>query len=106
RDVGVTLSRRLHREPRGRIKCRIRIPTELRLPEGGRICRFLGSWHKDFLEGSGQDTALMYGKSNGVKSGSDIGMIRSFCAMIARSAPYDAYVIVSIGGKAPCKSIY
>ena len=39
----------------------------------------------------------MYGKSKGMNSGSDTGAIRSFCAMIARSAPYDAYVIVSIG---------
>ena len=45
-----------------------------------------------------QDTALMYVKFRGVSSGSDTGAICSFCAMIARSAPYDAYVIVSIGG--------
>ena len=38
----------------------------------------------------------MYVKSKGVISDSDTGTIRSFCAMIARSAPYDAYVIVSI----------
>jgi hypothetical protein len=50
----------------------------------------------------------MYGKSKGVNSGSDIGTIRSSCAMIARSAPYDAYVIVSIGGiaKLLSKSFY
>ena len=40
----------------------------------------------------------MYVKFKGVSSGSDTGAICSFCAMIARSAPYDAYVTVSIGG--------
>ena len=51
-----------------------------------------------FLEGSSQNNVLRYGKFKGINSGSDTGTIRSFCAMIARSAPYDAYVIVSIGG--------
>jgi hypothetical protein len=39
---------------------------------------------------------LMYVKSKPVDPVSDIRTTRPFCAMIARSAPYDAYVIVSI----------
>jgi hypothetical protein len=49
-----------------------------------------------FLGVLSQDAALMYVNSKCVKSGSDTGAIRSICAMMARSAPYDAYVIVSI----------
>jgi hypothetical protein len=49
-DAGITLSRRFHREPSCGIKCRIRLPPELRLPEG-RVCGVLGSRHRDIFRG-------------------------------------------------------
>src|SRR5271170_6001460 len=51
-DVRETLRRRFHRQPGSWIECRIRGPSETRLPERGGLSGLLGLRHRNLFGGS------------------------------------------------------